>query len=643
MKRRLLKEFRSLLLPWSIAVVAGAVLAVKLMVDPSAIEGFDLASGSWTVIDPFESILARAAAFVFFGTLVIACALSFGTELQQRTLPLLLAQPIPRATLWNEKLLVLAGAVLAAVLIHWLVQLIVLAWVPFVQPHLDLTPHQMLLAGSFLLAAVCSAGFWTLLARSTIGGMVFSLGAPGFLGLVAASIATRTNEPYVLQFGDSRTAPAIIVTWLIYSPVLLWLGWRMFARLEVRGVAFEGGGALSLSKPHLGRKWWSDWLRCRPKGGLLNLVRKELWLHKPVFQVAAIFVVCWFATFLLLLLQPARQPMFETTLNFLTGSYIPLVLLLAGCVSLGDEKTLGLTAWQLTLPISARRQWLVKLGVAAGGGVALGLVLPYLLAWLTAAKANVGLFAVISKANSDWASLLLVSALVLAMSFWAGSLVVNAVRAALVSVIGLVALLVCGRVGPWCGGNLGGLETPLLTSVVAHFQLSPYFFKDLPSRLPLASVLVYLFFVALILAALVQSLAQFRRAQTPTSVIFRYSLVLAAMTFLSAFWFADFEVSAFEQRNSRLVRELQEALHSLPAERAVLSSQKSQSLTPQELAQTGKLSKAATRWLKGTSITLKPVPKGRGKLAPLQFCLVELTFPKGIQFPLLYEVPPPAE
>src|SRR5437773_102274 len=109
MNRRLLKEFRSLLLPWSVAVVAGVVLAVKLMFNETD--------------DPFESMLARTAAFAFFGTLAIACALSFGTELQQRTLPLLLAQPLPRARLWNEKLLVLTGAVVAAVLIHWLVQL----------------------------------------------------------------------------------------------------------------------------------------------------------------------------------------------------------------------------------------------------------------------------------------------------------------------------------------------------------------------------------------------------------------------------------------------------------------------------------------------------------------------------------------
>src|ERR1043165_7289720 len=93
--------------------------------------------------DPFESSLTRTAAFPVFGMLVIACALSLGTELQQRTLPLLLAQPIPRARLWNEKLLVLAVAVLGAVLIHWLVQGIVLAWVPFVQPHLDLTAQQI--------------------------------------------------------------------------------------------------------------------------------------------------------------------------------------------------------------------------------------------------------------------------------------------------------------------------------------------------------------------------------------------------------------------------------------------------------------------------------------------------------------------
>src|SRR6266446_3818415 len=141
MNRRLVKEMRSLLLPWCIAVVAGAVLAVKVMVDQ-----FN---------EPFESTLANAAALAFFGTLVFACAMSFGTELQQRTLPLLLAQPLPRSRMWNEKLLVLAGSVLAAVLIHWLVQLLVLAWVPFVQPHLDLTPHQMLLAVSFLLAALC--------------------------------------------------------------------------------------------------------------------------------------------------------------------------------------------------------------------------------------------------------------------------------------------------------------------------------------------------------------------------------------------------------------------------------------------------------------------------------------------------------
>jgi len=638
MNRRLVKEFRSLLLPWSIAVVAGAVLAIKLMIDPAAIESFDVASGSWTT-DPFESTLARTAGFAFFGTLVIACALSFGTELQQRTLPLLLAQPLSRARLWNEKLLVLAAAVVSAVSIHCLVQLLVLASVPFVQPHLDLTPQQMLLAGTFLLATVCSAGFWTLLARSTIGGMAFGMSAPLLLGLGAAFIAERMSGPYVIRFGDSKSSPAIIIAWLIYSPTFLWLGWRMFARLEVKGAAFEGSGAFPFAEPHPGGKWWSDWLRSRPTGGLLNLVRKELRLQRPVFQVAAVFTVCWLITIVLLVLEPARQPMFETILNIPMGFYVPLSMLLAGCVSLGEEKTLGLTTWHLTLPISARRQWLVKLSVSAAVGLILGWGLPYLLAWITSPKANVGLLAPIYRGG--WQMLLLVSALVFVMSFWAVTMLGNAIKAALATVISLVGLLFCGLFGAWCGGKLFGLEAPLLTGITAHFQLAPDFFTSAfnPFNVPL-------FFAILILAALVQSRAQFRRIQPHSLTVVKYSLILGAITFLVAFWFADFAVSAGEQRNSRLVWEVKHALQSLPAEEGLVPWHHSRDVTPQELAKTGKLSRTTRIWLRDAWITLNPPPNGSrvtvhqgDRTKDRVVCPVTLNFPNGTHFSFYYELP----
>src|SRR5262249_54011053 len=141
--------------------------------------------------------------------------------------------------------------------------------------------------------------------------------------------------------------------------------------------------------------WWMrfypNWLRCRPTGNVLNLARKELRLHRSLVRVAAIFCTCWLSTLAFLCLQPARQALCEVIFNVLTAFYVPLMAVLAGCVSLGEEKAIGLTDWHLTLPVSARRQWLTKVIVAAGVGVILGLTLPLALAACTAPLMKVGL------------------------------------------------------------------------------------------------------------------------------------------------------------------------------------------------------------------------------------------------------------
>src|SRR5439155_6164806 len=116
-----------------------------------------------------------------------------------------------------------------------------------------------------------------------------------------------------------------------------------------------------------------DWLRCRPQGAALNLIRKELRLQKPLFLIAVVFALCWFVALGLWFIQPATHELFETVLTVLAVFYAPLIALLAGCVSLGEEKALGLTAWHLTLPVSAWKQWLAKLGVSSAIWLALGL------------------------------------------------------------------------------------------------------------------------------------------------------------------------------------------------------------------------------------------------------------------------------
>jgi hypothetical protein len=104
-----------------------------------------------------------------------------------------------------------------------------------------------------------------------------------------------------------------------------------------------------------------------------HLVRKEVRLHLPAFVVALGLVALWLA---LVVAVFARATMDK---GFLM---LPIVLLclgipvIAGIVSTAEERSLGLLDWHLTLPVSARRQWFVKVLVAFGVNAVLGILLP---------------------------------------------------------------------------------------------------------------------------------------------------------------------------------------------------------------------------------------------------------------------------
>src|ERR1051325_3638163 len=590
MTRRLLKEFRQLLLPCGVAALAACLMAVL----------FPLAEQADGGAAPFFFGLSS---FVFFGGIAMAAALSFGAEFQQRTLCLVASQPIPRARVWNEKLLALMMAVITAGLVLWVSRIAAglcgSHWgVPFL-PNFKrfFTAQETLLAGACVVATICSAGFWTFLARSTIGCLVFTLAGQFLVGLAAVYAIGRTYGPD-FQFEDPRISVLILSVGLIYSATFLWLGWRKFARLEFSDVAFGEVWPLSSAMP--GQRRWSDWLRCRPTGGLLNLVRKEVRLQKPVFMVAATFSLFWLVAFALLFLQPTRQDLFETILNVLTVFEVALVALLAGCVSLGDEKTLGLAAWQLTLPIPVRRQWLVKLAVSATTAIGLGLALPLFLAWITSAKASVGLFYLMHEKDNGLRMLLEVSGLIFVMSFWAATLVGSTVRAALAAVIGLAAISAAAALGSWCGPHLGGLQTPLLIFLLAHSQLPP----PLGAENGLEQWYFLLVPVPIILAALVQSLVLFRRVQTQASAFAKCGANLLSLVFLTVCWLNDFQVSIINLNSSPLGADVSKALLSLETAKSELRSKPTWTVTFRELEKTGQLSPLTKLWLKGASVVV---------------------------------------
>ena len=525
MYKRLAKEFRQLLLP--LCVAAGAACTMQM---------FAMLGGPWEA-GP-SSFFYNLSTFAFFGGIGVAAGMAFGAEFQQRTLGLLVSQPVSRSRIWKEKMLVLLFAVTAAGLILWLSEkfayLIAIHWPTSFAGLRSISGD--LVSGICVVAMVCSAGFWTLFARSTIGGIVFSVASVFFVALGVLFALNKLYGPEVPIEGPIVTG-SIVGAGILYSTIFLWLGWRKFARLEIRDVSFGDSGFES--GPLAGTRRWAAWLRCRPAGMTLNLIRKELRLQKPLFLVAAILSLCWLVTLLLLLLDPARMKTFETILNLLTAIYVVVLPLLAGCISLGEEKALGLTAWHLTLPVSTRRQWLLKLAVSMSVAILLGFALPWLLAWLSAVKTKVGLSYLMNENNDGWLMFLAAWELTFLMSFWAVTMLTNTLRAALGSMIGLALLCFCGALGLRFEELVGPLQTELLRLPAAYFHLPPDFFFVLAIK-----CIVPLMLVTVVVAILAQSLAQFRRVQTPVKIIWKYSVILAVVVFLMAFWLADLGNSA---------------------------------------------------------------------------------------------------
>src|ERR1043165_492192 len=101
MNPRIIKEARVLIGPWCL-IVAGALLPL-----------FSAA------MHHFHELATFFCGFALFGGIPFLAALSLGGEFQQRTISLLLGQPIGRMQIWKEKQLVLVVALLAAIPFFW--------------------------------------------------------------------------------------------------------------------------------------------------------------------------------------------------------------------------------------------------------------------------------------------------------------------------------------------------------------------------------------------------------------------------------------------------------------------------------------------------------------------------------------------
>jgi len=570
---RILKEARCLFWPWCAVIVAGTLPLVEQS-RFALIRGGPL-SGIHHVIEPL-SFLGFVLGIPLLATLLL------GNEFQHRTLQLLLSQPIGRMEIWAEKMSVTIVAVLSVALVFCYTG----------QSALQEDPNLWVIAGTLLISVTASATFWTLVARSTMGGLALNA-VNSFIPL-----ALLSRPHWIPQTIAGRLVAA--VAFLGYAGVMLWLGRRTLARFQVTGGL--AGDDLLIAGPSMMPAALADWFRSRSTSPSLNLIRKEFRLLRPVWLISLLAVPAWICL-----------PVFGLTVErgsppavLMVIAFTPLIAVLAGTLSLGEERTSGTHSWHLTLPVSARRQWLIKLLTAMFTALFCAVLLPVLV--LIASGSVFGSPSSLVKPDALMLWLPAV-ALLSFVSFWCACAVKGTVQAALWVFPVVIAFLLTGQFADWPASEMMGF-------LVSKFDL----FADFPFTNSVANagffdralpplLFVFLLLVPTLLLATVQSYRLFRK-QLQNSALFvvRRLLPLALTAFLCNFFLIAYFAFLADARQQMwtVFQETHEAIEKIQPPAADFDAAHPLQLTAEDLFKAAPVSERTRRWLSNSRITVAP-------------------------------------
>jgi len=494
--QRLIKEMRPLIWPW-FGVVVLALL-----------NGFGVSSAG------------------FWLGLPLIAAISFGSEFENRTVPLMLSQPIDRMTVWREKWIVMTLAVTTAAIAYGF------GGGGIFQEG----PEEATFAGIWIALIIGTTTFWTLVAQSTIGSLILTIlqgvGITGLWRVVEWALTPDASVPAIRHLVSAAVAA------LAYALVMLWLGRRKLARFQAAGVSGVDDLLIRTSavRHDSAVRLW----RSRPSGLLFNLIRKELRLIWPAWLlmiVSIAIVLCLGAFDLIFGFSLERTGTFSVYL--IGGLNGLLATVLAGSLSVGEERSLGTHSWQMTLPLPAWRQWFVKLTVVILVSFA-GLTVPALLAESIFKESFSKVFVIGSGGNQLIWFFTVTSALSIA-AFWCACGVNGTVRAALWSILAIAAVAFSVRMALMLLLSFG--QTSVMRFVAV--RLGPSIGFALVNRFDVGwarYVEPFLLNVLPLVFALVQSARAFRRdVRNNLSSTLRYVLKPAAVTFIaSVLLFAPF-------------------------------------------------------------------------------------------------------
>jgi len=188
--------------------------------------------------DPHADWPYAIAVFGFFGGAAILTAISFRGADRPHS-----AEPISRvpAEIWVRKIGVVASSVVFAGLITVLAQFAsgLLVWK-------EVAMHNILEPILLLAIIVCSTGFWTMLTRSIIGGLLLTAAAQIVLYLLLVLFANLLNRMAPVAPGETNLVhtPEVhaALSWFVcgfglsYAALMLWLGRKRFAHSATEGM-----------------------------------------------------------------------------------------------------------------------------------------------------------------------------------------------------------------------------------------------------------------------------------------------------------------------------------------------------------------------------------------------------------------------
>jgi ABC-type transport system involved in multi-copper enzyme maturation permease subunit len=407
--------------------------------------------------------------FAFAGCCAMMSAAVFGNEFQARTMPLLLAQPVPRQRMWSDKMLVL-GLALAVSAVFMLASIAL-----FIrgEGRPESFKETVGAAAVIILCAFCSGPGITLRVKNTLTAMAITFCLPVawfltliFLAWVGGKLTSSPDLLFNQAFHEHPSLPywAAGAAALTYCALHYWPGRRSFIQFES-----ADGQSQEIDLPQKLKGLAPFMTRFLPaySGPMASLIRKELLLQRVSFMVAGFMTLSTAIGWLLYRLYPSDL---TTTLTILFPILMcVLTPLLTGSVAIAEERNWGTLGWQLTLPISPRKQWLIKFAVAGLSCFVLGIVLFVVLGQISALITGTGFGPADPNKIVSTVVWMAVYLLMFGLMLYGSSISANVVRGilfglGLVMGIGSVAALIkeiMNRLMPRWAATAGGHTTVL--------------------------------------------------------------------------------------------------------------------------------------------------------------------------------------